>query len=310
MGNLVKTVNVREKKRVLAEFVKDMAELESEELKARKTAEKCFKEAEEIRKKKEKVLVNLETDVTDKKNFIRDLKTERPSFIQVLFGNIFTGLFVAAIVCLITYAVFNSTIAVLVLGLIAFFIVFLIGMWKNISLRVQDNEKLGKYPNIIRQEEQKIIELKDEIKRRTTVLKKHGEDCLQYANHLAEEKESLYALNVIPPNYRYIDCIMVLDYVFRNDLADDMRGAVLYYEDRIFRGSVIKGLDNIVNAIDNLSSEMYEVQTKLQAIEKQSKKIFDGIKEGNTLQAEMLAENYAAHQKMEYYAEQHRRGLF
>ncbi|MBQ8382765.1 MAG: hypothetical protein IJX47_06125 [Clostridia bacterium] len=66
--------------------------------------------------------------------------------------------------------------------------------------------------------------------------------------------KQFYDIGIVPPDYRHMDCVIMLDHIFRNNLADTMREAILQYEERVFRGEIVKGMDNIVAAIDRLSS--------------------------------------------------------
>jgi hypothetical protein len=38
-----------------------------------------------------------------------------------------------------------------------------------------------------------------------------------------------YSLDILPPDYRTMDCVITLDHIFRNDLADTVREAILLY---------------------------------------------------------------------------------
>lgn len=77
---------------------------------------------------------------------------------------------------------------------------------------------------------------------------------------------SFYSFGLIPPDYRTFDCVMMLDQIFRNDLADTMREAIKIYEERVFRGTVIKGMDRICSMLGHLSSEMSAISLRLDMI--------------------------------------------
>lgn len=79
-----------------------------------------------------------------------------------------------------------------------------------------------------------------------------------YAN-----RKKFYSVGVVPPDYRTMDCVYVLEQIFRNDLADTMREAVLLYEERVFRGEVIRGMQNITNQLGDLSSLMSALRTDI-----------------------------------------------
>ena len=65
--------------------------------------------------------------------------------------------------------------------------------------------------------------------------------------------------------------------MFRNDLVDTMREAVLIYEERVFRGEMIKGLENIRRAIGNLSALMAETISVLNRIDSNTRRMKDQL---------------------------------
>lgn len=79
-----------------------------------------------------------------------------------------------------------------------------------------------------------------------------------YAN-----RKKFYSVGVVPPDYRTMDCVYVLEQIFRNDLADTMREAVLLYEERVFRGEVIRGMQNVTSQLGDLSSLMSALRTDI-----------------------------------------------
>lgn len=88
----------------------------------------------------------------------------------------------------------------------------------------------------------------------------------QMENQIAtiqSKKNILYNLNVIPIDYRTIDCIMILKSIFKNDLADTIREAILLYEEKLFRGEVIKGIDKIYDMLGSLAYSMQSIESEL-----------------------------------------------
>ena len=69
-------------------------------------------------------------------------------------------------------------------------------------------------------------------------------------------REDFYSLGIIPPDYRTMDCVYVLDHIFRNDLASDVRNAILLYKEWEFRGDVIRGMGAIISRLANLGNQM------------------------------------------------------
>lgn len=119
-----------------------------------------------------------------------------------------------------------------------------------------------------------------------------------------------YGLNIIPPDYRYMDCAIMLDQIFRNDLADTMRDAIKIYEERVFRGEVIKGMDKICRMLGQLSVGMAVIGQRINAIDSNVKMMSQDlynfsakIEAGQKANAELLNETkmsrYAAEQVAE-----------
>lgn len=80
------------------------------------------------------------------------------------------------------------------------------------------------------------------------------------------QRQSFYAVGIVPVDYRTLDCAFVLDQIFRNDLADTMREGIKLYEERVYRGEVIKGIASIVSHLDNLTGLMGDLGQRLNRI--------------------------------------------
>ena len=140
---------------------------------------------------------------------------------------------------------------------------------------------------------------------------------------------SFYSYGIIPPDYRTFDCVMILDQIFRNDLADTMREAITIYEERVFRGSVIRGMDKIVSMLGQLSSDMSAISLKLDMINNNVAHMSSDLNRFNQRIADEGARNRAAteelinetklgrytnekllesNKRLEYYAEEYRMG--
>ena len=144
--------------------------------------------------------------------------------------------------------------------------------------------------------------------------------------HIGEILDKYYALDILPPDYRTIDCIITLDHIFQNNLADTMREAILLYKNWLFQGMIIEGIDKIYSLMGNLSDQMKYMQITLDNIEENTNSMYNDLsnllelqeKQGRT-QEKLLEESkctrYAAesikrsNEKYEWYVEQHRQGL-
>ncbi len=88
----------------------------------------------------------------------------------------------------------------------------------------------------------------------------------QDLNQLNSIIQNVYAFDLIPPDYRELDCVLTFDQIFRNDLADNMREAVKIYEERVFRGEVIRGIDRIYSMLGSISGSMAYMSKTLKAV--------------------------------------------
>ena len=101
-----------------------------------------------------------------------------------------------------------------------------------------------------------------------TNLYEQANDCELKANEIENIlKQCHEQSNIVPPDYRYIDCLVVLKHAFRNGLADNMKEAVLYYEQKEFRNQVIRGVNNIHDMLGQLANTMQEVKGVLNSID-------------------------------------------
>jgi DNA repair exonuclease SbcCD ATPase subunit len=165
---------------------------------------------------------------------------------------------------------------------------------------------------------------------------------------LHTQKQDLYSLGIIPPDYRTMDCVIMLHQIFRNGLKDNMADAILLYEERVYRQEIIRGIEKIYDMLGQLNdsmraieSRLIEVKQELQmigsdmsnqlaAIADNQSRILSEMEDANEAQAayaaaqeqwqrEQLAETrasrYAAeavqrsNEKFEWYMDQHRRGF-
>lgn len=132
---------------------------------------------------------------------------------------------------------------------------------------------------------------------------KYDNQCAAYHAQLNQVKQSIqeleaqrtrfYAIGIIPPDYREIDQIYQFDQIFRNDLADNMREAVKIYEERVFRGEVIRGINNIVASINNLTGVMSGLARTIESVQTQVSFLSQDVYQMAQSQAAQQAESQA-----------------
>ena len=145
-------------------------------------------------------------------------------------------------------------------------------------------------------------------------------------NELTQNLDSLFELGIIPPAYREIDCVITLDHIFENDLADHMRDAVLLYREWLAQERIIVGIENICKMMGKLSSQMRYMQLVLEDIEASTNSICMDMnkmvslqKQNSKNQEQLLQETKStlialeavqkSNDKLEWYIEQRRQGL-
>ena len=141
---------------------------------------------------------------------------------------------------------------------------------KQIEKQTEEKRKQGekiitRNNTIIRAKEDISRALKQQEKDETRVqyIFAQADLLARTADELHAKKETLYRANIIPPDYRELDCVLMFHQIFRNDLADTMREAVKIYEERVFRQEVIRGIDRIYSMLGRLASSMSSIENRL-----------------------------------------------
>ena len=137
---------------------------------------------------------------------------------------------------------------------------------------------------------------------------------------LTETRAKLYAFDIVPEEYRALDCLLYLHQVFKIELADNMKDAVRIYEQKIFSGDVIKGIQHIYAKLDDLSGQMPFVTMVLENVTEKVKELCqelcDVVQTDPTSTTEETKLNrYAtqalqeSNERLAWYEEQRRLGL-
>ena len=83
---------------------------------------------------------------------------------------------------------------------------------------------------------------------------------------LSMQRDQLYKYNIIPPDYRTLDCVLMLSHIYRNGLAENMRDAINLYETRVFRGEMVRGINNIFEKLGEIAGKLGQVGITLNRI--------------------------------------------
>lgn len=143
-----------------------------------------------------------------------------------------------------------------------------------------------------------------------TYIKEQEKTMQEQAQKIRQLLDRFYSCNVIPPDYRTPDCLMVLRHIFRNDMADTMREAIKIYEERVFRNEVLVGFRNIYEGLGSLSASMGFMQKTLEGIrdnislvDSDIRNLSTLVEQGNWLQAEAISQTASAQSNMIAYAQ-------
>ena len=334
MGNSVE-------KRTIAQFVHDAVEMETAIYTLKKTRDKCVCENSTALSNSKNALREAESDLRRSESELsrHDVKYHYyfdGEYIGVIFGR---GILASIVVALIFYFVgikitigWTITLSV-ILGLIISAITVLPEIIsENKSLKSLHDNEIAEFEQQLKEARQKADYARiqyDNAEKKDSINKYQINEMKKVQVSIEENLKRLYEYGIIPPDYRYMDCVIILDQIFRNDLADTMREAIKIYEERVFRGSVIRGMDKICSMLGQLSSDMSAISLKLDMINNNVAHMSGDLERFNQRIASESAKNRAAteeliketqlgrytnekllesNKRLEYYAEEYRMG--
>lgn len=105
---------------------------------------------------------------------------------------------------------------------------YLISMFHSASKSYEN--RLENFNNAYNQAEKNLAAKLIERKQKQIYVQKLRSHADQLDKDIAEIEKALqhnYALNIVPPDYRRLECLLWIDYAFRNDQVDTMREATL-----------------------------------------------------------------------------------
>ncbi len=101
---------------------------------------------------------------------------------------------------------------------------------------------------------------------RTAIMESHAKHLANQARRIKSDQKKMLEMNIIPPDYRDLKCLFELYRIFYNNLADTMREAIAIYEERVFRGLVVKGLYQLNNKFSLISEYIIDMKDELHRI--------------------------------------------
>lgn len=276
-------------------------------------------------------------------------------FALIMFGPLTWGVFVGIFMAIISSFGIKNTEnpSYIAASITMLLLIILLIINKNKKAKKAEKERQDNIDRINMNRNLHILSLEQEYKAALETAKKYYSKVDKARNELQKTKkycesiddqiaviskkrsmirknlDQLYGYGLVPPDYRDYDCLLILDQIFRNDLADTMREAIKIYEERVFRGSVIRGMDRIVSMLGQLSSDMSAISLKLDMINNNVAHMSSDLNRFNERIASEGAKNRAAtedliretqlgrytnekllesNKRLEYYAEEYRMG--
>ena len=126
-----------------------------------------------------------------------------------------------------------------------------------------EHQKLKReIPKLERECEEKVAVIKknlvteaaqyEDAKCQAESLRLHAKELGEAAAKIRHQLKSIYAVNIVPPKYRNLQCLSLIDEVFENDQADTMREATLLCETRLFQNGVLQKLEELAESMNGI----------------------------------------------------------
>lgn len=266
MGEITKTNEELAKKEALGAYVHDMVDLEIRALSLRETAKESRKKAEEKEEKAKQHYDYLNgrrernedalMSARSRKNALKP--NERIPALFIVIPSIFTvlSLVQAGLEGFWPVGVIYFAIAI-VLWAIA------IPIGKLVAIDTHYYDELSLIKNKIQELTLESYTIDSDLayaKVELSQAKESSKSLIAHADTLdknAAEVESAirknYALNLIPPDYRRLQCLVWIDYAFRNDQVDTMREATLQCDKWVRHNDVMTALRELAENIRSVA---------------------------------------------------------
>ena len=257
MGELTTKKQNLPKKEAIGQYVHDMLDLEIRAHSLRQTAEETRKKAEEEerkagsnlnyrKKEKERTFENWQDSLHKGMSLNWSGENTCGLVAALFFGlpTLIAGIYhlsseygesITGIICTI--------IGVIILG---GYSCWYIAKWNSASESYENT--LKSLENDYNQSEQKLAIASKERNQTEIYIQKLLAHADQLDKDIAEIEKSLqhnYALNIVPPDYRRLECLVWIDYAFRNDQVDTMRQATLQCDKWTRHGEQMKVLNEL-----------------------------------------------------------------
>ena len=280
-------------KQNIAAFVHGIAKMEVQAFTLRETAKKIQKEISEKESHINHQLSATSKDLEEKKKIVHAISNERflkedgwPTLFQsLLHGFLITFLIVWVAMIIgeyllelpedvaLWYPIYASPIILLACQPILWYISYH-------SYTKSKQKRLAEAQLTFEQANQTYMELL-ETQRKTEKLRyavdRKFADLETAASYIEGRLRQCYDLNIIPPSYRQLVYVVLLDEIFINDKADTMRDAILICDTEVRHAELITKLDDIYHSLQALAEHIRGMGMLLNNIQANTCQISDHI---------------------------------
>lgn len=326
MGELTTKKQNLPKKAAIGQYVHDMLDLEIRAHSLRKTAEETRKKAKEEERNAESLLNYAKKEkerAFDRwqayENYLENGEVSSGASNAGAVAALFFGLptLIAGIYHLASD--YGETITGIICTIIGIIILggyscYRISLY-NSALESGEKE-LTDIENAYHQSEKTLATRQSERKQIQIYVQKLRAHADQLDKDIAEIEKSLqhnYALNIVPPDYRRLECLLWIDYAFRNDQVDTMREATLQCDKQLFRRKVGDSLQILAETVRSIGELLETMNTNISMMNQDLFRIAEA-------QEKKLSETQSARYAMEsveqgvdrlaFYEEMKRHGTF
>ena len=210
--------------------------------------------------------------------------------IGFLFMHYFLGAFFSISLAMYTTMIiqkdigaeWNSLTTMLVFVGIAIYLTAFTLIWALVKTKNYKKELRYREQNVLTAEEEvkkaqkAIYDAEQELenqKNDSLTLYNKAEELDFAASKIRENLKQCYELDIIPPSYRKLVCLIIINDIFVNDKADTMREAILLCDSEIRHGQLINKLDDIYHSLETLATNIQSIVDIVSGISNNIKKI-------------------------------------
>ena len=325
MGELTTKKQNLPNKEAIGQYVHDMLDLEIRAHSLRKTAEETRTKAECEEKRATSSLVNAKAKKEEAfKNWQAECSKPKLNYathcrncMGKIIGAIIAMLFLFAILigCIVTEEHIGFYIFMGILGLTFLGTVCCVQSSFDNALQSQVN-RINDLRKIHENTEQKLAETQKKMEQNQIYVQKLRAHADQLDKDIAKIEKSLqhnYALNIVPPDYRRLECLLWIDYAFRNDQVDTMREATLQCDKWTRHGEQMQVLNELARNFRSIGELLETMNTNISMMNQDLFRIAEA-------QEKQLSETQSARyamesvkqstERLEFYEEMKRHGTF